>query len=71
MERLVSQKFWEKNPKIGKVFGTIFILIGFLSLITPFTPLGFFFLVGLEFLGIRAKYWNRLKAWVEEAAKKL
>lgn len=67
----VPKKFWEKNPKIGKIFGTIFVIIGFLSLVTPMTPLGFFFLLGLEFLGIRAKYWQKLKAWVERTARKL
>lgn len=65
------KKFWEKNPKISKVFGMVFIIIGLFSLITPFTPLGILFFIGLEFLGVRTKYWQKLKIWVEKTAKNL
>ncbi len=71
VEESSPKKFWERNPKIGKALGTIFILIGFLSLVTPFTPLGFFFLLGIEFLGLRAKYWDKLKIWVDKTAHKI
>ncbi|MDZ4205758.1 MAG: hypothetical protein U1C12_00870 [Patescibacteria group bacterium] len=57
------KKIWTENPKIKKTIGVIFVIIGFLSIITPFTPLGFLFLIGLEVLGIRMLVWDKLKNW--------
>ena len=42
-----------EKPKLKKVLGIIFVLVGFVGIITPFTPWGILFFVGLEFLGIR------------------
>lgn len=57
------KKIWTNNPKVRKMIGVIFVIIGFLSVITPFTPLGFLFLIGLEVLGIRILVWDKLKNW--------
>lgn len=54
---------WIRNTKIRKTVGVIFVIIGFLSIITPFTPVGFLLLVGLEILGIRFLFWDKLKNW--------
>ena len=55
------KKVWTENPKIRKVAGIALIVIGLLSVITPFTPLGFLLILGLEVLGIRALFWDKLK----------
>ena len=55
------KKFWTENPKIRKVAGVTLIVIGLVSIITPFTPLGFLLIIGLELLGLRALYWDKLK----------
>ena len=60
------KKVWKGNPKIRKVAGITLIVIGILSIITPFTPLGFLFVLGLEILGIRALLWDKIKAWFKK-----
>ena len=57
------KKFWANNPKVRKTAGVILIVIGILSIVTPFTPLGFFLVLGLEILGIRVLVWDKFKAW--------
>lgn len=61
-----SKKFLGSNPKIRKVIGVILIIIGLLSIITPFTPVGFLLVLGLEILGIRVLVWDKLKAWFKK-----
>ncbi len=56
-------KLLPKNEKWRKVVGIIFILVGIISVITPFTPLGFLLLIGLEVLGIRELAWEKVKYW--------
>jgi len=56
---------WINNSKIRKTVGVIFVIIGLLSIITPFTPVGFLLLVGLEILGIRFLFWDKLKDWIK------
>lgn len=55
------KKIWIDNPKVRKVAGITLVIIGLLSVITPFTPLGFLLVLGLEILGIRALFWDKLK----------
>lgn len=55
------KKIWTRNPKIRKTIGIFLIVIGLISIITPFTPVGFLLVVGLEILGIRALFWNKIK----------
>ena len=57
------KKFLDLNPKTRKVVGVILIIIGTLSIVTPFTPVGFLLVVGLELLGFRYLLWERLKKW--------
>ncbi len=47
--------------RLRKVFGTVLIVVGFLALVTPLTPGGILFFVGLELLGIRIGFWERMK----------
>ncbi len=60
------RKVWNENPKIRKITGVVLIVIGLVSIITPFTPVGFLLVIGLEILGIRALYWDRLKNWFKK-----
>lgn len=48
---------------LKKVLGVLLIIVGFLALVTPLTPGGILFFVGLELLGIRIGFWERAKAY--------
>jgi hypothetical protein len=56
------KKVWADNPKVRKTAGVTLIVIGLLSVITPFTPVGFLFLIGLEILGLRTLFWEKVKS---------
>ena len=58
------QKFLEVHPKLRKSVGVLLVIIGILSIITPFTPVGFLLVVGLELLGIRYLVWDKIKKWL-------
>ncbi len=52
-----------RNPKIKKIFGVILVLIGFIALVTPFTPgATWLIFVGLELLGFHFLLWDKIKA---------
>ncbi|MEK7227285.1 MAG: hypothetical protein AAB641_00090 [Patescibacteria group bacterium] len=51
------------KKSLKKILGIIFVLVGALSILTPFTPVGFLFFVGLEFLGLRFLLWDKVKSW--------
>lgn len=54
-----------------KIAGIFLILIGFLALVTPFTPGSWLAFVGLELLGVRLAFVDKLKSrfWKEEGKK--
>jgi len=56
------QKIWE-NKKVKKIAGVTLVVIGVLSIITPFTPVGFLLVLGLEILGVRMLAWDKFKVW--------
>lgn len=45
--------YTENKPRIKKSIGWFFVLFGFFALVTPLTPGGILFFIGLELLGIR------------------
>ena len=45
------------------IVGVILIVLGFLALITPFSPGSWLILIGLEFLGLRILLENKLWEW--------
>lgn len=48
------------NPTLRKTLGVILILVGFIALITPFTPGAAVFLIaGLELFGIKLVFLDR------------
>jgi hypothetical protein len=48
---------------VRTVIGVILIVLGFLALITPFSPGSWLILIGLEFLGLRILLENKLWGW--------
>jgi len=46
-----------------KVVGIVLIVLGFLALITPFSPGSWLMLIGLELVGLRLLLENRLRRW--------
>jgi len=46
-----------------KIIGVVFIVLGFLALITPFSPGSWLILVGLELIGLRMLLEGRLRRW--------
>ncbi|MBI2086635.1 MAG: hypothetical protein HYT69_00435 [Candidatus Zambryskibacteria bacterium] len=59
------RKFLGENPRLRRAIGVLLVIIGLISVITPFTPVGFLLVVGLEILGIRYLVWNKLKNWLK------
>lgn len=51
---------------IKKTIGILLIVIGLLALVTPFTPGSWLIFIGLEFIGIRIVFWDKIKAWFQK-----
>ncbi len=65
------KKVWTENPKFRKVVGVGMVIVGLISAVTPFTPVGFLLIVGLEILGVRFLFWDKLKNWFKKDNQKL
>jgi len=66
---MVTKKFLKEvydTLKIRKAIGIFLVIFGFVGIVTPFTPWGFLFFVGLELLGIRFLWIERSKRWLEK-----
>lgn len=46
---------------VKKIVGILLIIIGLVALVTPLTPGSWLFFVGLELLGFRLIFWDKLK----------
>lgn len=64
----MSWKDWFKFTKtpvktslIRRIVGIVLIIIGFISLITPFTPGSWLIFVGFGVLGINLVAWDKIK----------
>ncbi len=44
-----------------RILGTILIVVGFISLVTPLTPFAWLSFVGLELLGFHFAVWDKIK----------
>jgi hypothetical protein len=55
--RLHAAPAWQK-----KIIGLLFILYGFIAFITPVTPGSWLLFIGLELLGIRLIFLERIKS---------
>ena len=49
-----------------KAVGVILIIIGLLAFVTPFTPGSWLIFVGLEFLGLRILFQDKIKVWFKK-----
>ncbi|MCR4311393.1 MAG: hypothetical protein NUV54_02390 [Candidatus Taylorbacteria bacterium] len=56
-------------PKWRKVVGVTLIVIGFIALVTPFTPGSWLMFVGLEVLGFDLVFWTKIKGWFKKKYK--
>ena len=56
------KKIWRENPKVKKTVGVILVIVGFIGIVTPFTPWGLLFFLGLEILGVRFLIWDKIKS---------
>lgn len=46
-----------------KAIGIILIILGLAALVTPLTPGSWLIFIGLEMIGIRILFWEKIKAW--------
>lgn len=49
------------RPRLRKSIGWLFVVFGFFALVTPLTPGGLLFFVGLEILGLRIIFMERVR----------
>ncbi len=61
--------YTEAKPRLRKIAGWAFVIIGFIALITPLTPGGLLFFVGLELLGLRFIGTEKLKRFLTKGKK--
>lgn len=53
--------FTVTRPRLKKIVGWTLVVVGFIALITPLTPGGLLFFVGLEILGLRLIFMQKVK----------
>ncbi|MDR3642668.1 MAG: hypothetical protein P4L74_03530 [Candidatus Doudnabacteria bacterium] len=56
------QKIRDSKSPYKKIVGVVFIILGFLALVTPFTPGSWLIFVGLELVGLRITAWDWIKS---------
>ncbi len=61
--------YTEAKPRLRKIAGWSFVIVGFVALITPLTPGGLLFFVGLELLGLRFIGTEKLKHFLMKGKK--
>jgi len=49
-----------------KILGVVLILVGVIAFFTPLTPGSWLVFIGLEFLGIRLAFWQRIKTYFKK-----
>ncbi|HBV33049.1 TPA: hypothetical protein DIC39_01760 [Patescibacteria group bacterium] len=57
------KKVFPPGSRARKVAGVLLIILGFIALVTPFSPGAWLIFIGLEFFGVRLALWDRLKSW--------
>lgn len=63
------KQFTLTRPRLKKVIGWFFVVVGFLALVTPLTPGAFLLVIGMELLGLRLAFFDRVlpKKWRPKA----
>ncbi len=59
----IIKEYIHDRPKIKKTIGIILILVGLAAFFTPLTPGSWLAIIGLELLGIRILFFDKLKFW--------
>ena len=61
--KIVKENFKKilSNLKVNKFVRLFLVVFGFIGIITPFTPWGFLFFVGLEIMGVRLLFVDKFK----------
>lgn len=59
----IIKEYIHNRPKIKKVVGVILILFGLAAFFTPLTPGSWLAIIGLELLGVRILFFDKLKFW--------
>lgn len=55
-----AKKFTQARPRLKKTVGWVLVVVGFVALVTPLTPGGFLLIIGLEFVGVKVVFLDRL-----------
>lgn len=58
-----------KRPRLRKVAGWSLVVFGFLALVTPLTPGGILFFLGLELLGLRETFMHSFRRLTRQTKK--
>ena len=56
-------RYWREHKNFRRIVGVFAIIYGLIALITPIMPGAWFIFVGLELLGVRILFWQKLKSW--------
>ena len=59
----IIKEYIHNRPRIKKTVGVILILLGLAALVTPLTPGSWLAFIGLELLGVRILFSDKLKFW--------
>ena len=59
----IIKEYINDRPRVKKTIGVVLILVGLAALITPFTPGSWIAIIGLELLGARILFFDKLKFW--------
>ena len=59
------------RPRLRKSIGWILVVVGFLALVTPLTPGGILFFLGLELVGLRTVAGEKIKRFMRRAEAKI
>jgi hypothetical protein len=51
----------KKHPKTRVFFGYFFVILGVLLHLIPLFPAGWIIVLGLELLGVRLLFWDKIK----------
>ena len=48
---------------LKRILGVFLIIFGLVALLIPFFPFAWVGFIGLELLGVRALFWDKIKFW--------
>ncbi len=63
------KEYWRSHKTFRRVIGVILILIGFISLVTPLTPGSWLIVIGLEIIGVRILFLDKIKSWFNKKSE--